>query len=188
MITGILINGIFPSFETALEFLSDPVAFLFYLLFTLIFGPLPEELAWRGYALDRLQKKWNAFYSSIILGILWVLWHLPLFFMVGTYQSGEIIIGSMRFWLNYCAGIIATTILMTWVYNNTNRSTLLAILSHFMVNLTGEFLNLVNILEYHKAIWTVILAGLVVIVYGPKSFTRKPKEKHMKKEINEIHQ
>ena len=188
MITGILINRIFPTFETALEFFSDPITFLFYLLFTLIYGPLPEELGWRGYALDRLQKKWNAFNSSIILGLLWVLWHWPMFFMVGTYQSEEIIIGSVRFWLAFCAGIIATTILMTWIYNNTKRSTLSAVLSHFMINLTGEFLNLFDLLEYYKAIWTIILAGLVIIVYGPKSLTRTPKEKHMKKEITEIHQ
>jgi membrane protease YdiL (CAAX protease family) len=188
MITGILINGIFPSFETALEFLSNPINFLFYMIFTLIYGPLPEELSWHGYALDRLQKKWNAFYSSIILGILWGLWHWPMFFMAGTYQSGEIPIGSMRFWLNFCAGIIATTILMTWIYNNTNRSTLSAILSHFMMSLTGEFLNLVDILEYYNVVWTIILAGLVVIVYGPKNLVRKHKDKHMKNEIVGNHQ
>ncbi len=188
MITGILINGIFPSFEIAMEFLSDPFFFILYLLFSLIYGPLPEELSWRGYALDRLQKKWNALNSSIILGILWGLWHWPMFFMVGTYQSGEMPIGSMRFWLNFCAGIVATTILMTWIYNNTDRSTLSAILSHFMMNFTGEFLNLVDILEYYKAIWTVILAGVVIIVYGPKSLTRTPKEKPVKKEKNEINQ
>ena len=97
-------------------------------------------------------------------------------------------IGSMRFWLNFCAGIIATTILMTWIYNNTNRSTLSAILSHFMMNLTGEFLNLVDILEYYNAVWTVILAGLVVIVYGPKNLVCKHKDKHMKNEIVGNHQ
>ncbi|TFG07232.1 MAG: CPBP family intramembrane metalloprotease [Promethearchaeota archaeon] len=182
MATGILINGIFPSFDTAIEFLSDPRGLGFYLIFTLIYGPLPEEISWRGYALDRLQKRWNATYSSIILGIFWGLWHWPMFLMVGTYQSGELTIGSIRFWLNFVFGIIAVSIVMTWIYNNTNRSTLSAILSHFMMNFTGEFLNLMDILEYYKGIWTIIIAVLVVIIYGPKKLVRKSKDERVNHE------
>jgi len=48
---------------------------------------LPEEYGWRGYALDRLQGRWNALTASLILGFLWGLWHLPLHFMSGTTQE-----------------------------------------------------------------------------------------------------
>lgn len=172
ILTGILVNGVMPSFATAVEFLSDPVGFIFYLFFVFIYGPLPEEFGWRGYALDRLQKKWNALFSSIILAVLWGLWHWPMFFMVGTYQSGEQAIGSLRFWIDYCVGIVANTILMTWIYNNTRRSTLSAILYHFMMNFTGEFLNLIDIYHYYKVLWTVVIVIVVVIIYKPKNLTR----------------
>ncbi len=58
---------------------------LMLLLPLLILGPLSEELGW-GYALDRLQTRWDALTSSLILGVIWSLWHLPLFYIVGTSQ------------------------------------------------------------------------------------------------------
>ncbi|TFF97080.1 MAG: CPBP family intramembrane metalloprotease [Promethearchaeota archaeon] len=180
IITGILFNGVFPSFETAVEYLSNPIGFIFYLFFVFIYGPLPEEFGWRGYALDRLQKKWNALYSSLILALLWALWHWPMFFMVGTYQSGEQSIGSLRFWIDYCLGITVNTILMTWVYNNTKRSILSAVLYHFMMNFTGEFLNLISLYHYYKVMWTTIIAVLVIILYKPQSLTDPPWGKSIK--------
>jgi len=53
------------------RFLQQPWMFIPFALFILVFGPLPEELAWRGYALDALQVKWNALTSSLILGVAW---------------------------------------------------------------------------------------------------------------------
>ena len=69
------------SFDASL-FLSR----LMMLLPLLILGPLSEELGWRGYALERLQLRWNALTSSLILGVIWSLWQLPLFYIVGTSQ------------------------------------------------------------------------------------------------------
>jgi membrane protease YdiL (CAAX protease family) len=169
---GLLAGEGLPSFDTALGFLSEPLTIVPFVLFNLAYGPLPEELGWRGYALDRLQSKWSALVSSLILGVMWGLWHLPMFFMQGTYQHDELIIGSMRFWLGFCASIVALTVLMTWVYNNTRRSTLSAILIHLMVNLTGQVLDLPDQLEYYRAIWTVVAAIVVVVVWGPKRMSR----------------
>lgn len=68
-------------------------------VFWLFFGPAPEELGWRGYALDGLQARMNALFASLILGVVWSLWHLPLFFIKGTWQAEQVGLGTQRFWL-----------------------------------------------------------------------------------------
>ena len=78
----ILINNLLgASFDFSL-FLQQLPSFLPLI----IIGPLSEELGWRGYAQTRLQKRWNPMIASIVVGIVWALWHLPLFMMVGTSQ------------------------------------------------------------------------------------------------------
>ncbi|MFC7226248.1 CPBP family glutamic-type intramembrane protease [Salinirubellus salinus] len=60
-------------------------AFLAFLVVTVLFGPLPEELGWRGYLLDPLLDRYGALRASLGVGGLWAVWHLPLFFLAGTY-------------------------------------------------------------------------------------------------------
>lgn len=71
-----------------LSVLFNPISIIVGFVYIFFLGgPFQEEWGWRGYALDRLQMRWNAFTSSMILGILWGIWHLPLFFISGTIQS-----------------------------------------------------------------------------------------------------
>jgi len=95
----------------------------YFLLNFFLGGPLGEELGWRGYALPILQKKYNALMSSIIIGIFWTLWHLPLFFSPESQLSATPI--PLFFLFN-----TSSSILFTWVYNNTNGSVLLCLLFH----------------------------------------------------------
>ena len=96
-------------------------------------GPLGEELGWRGYALDRIQNKMNAFNSSLLLGAIWSLWHLPLHFIEGTTQY------FIPIWAFFCMNTVSS-FLYTWVYNNTNKSVLIAILFHWTSNIGGALL------------------------------------------------
>ena len=131
---NIFLGGELPSFRFFREeWYLIPVFFLF----TLIGGPLGEEFGWRGFALPKLQNKWGAMPASIMLGIIWALWHLPLFF-----QEGSIHI-QMGFKLlpYYVLGQIALTIIMTWVYNKTGGSLLLGgIILHNADNLWATLL------------------------------------------------
>lgn len=152
----------------SLSVLSDPL--LIAIGFVYIFflgGPFQEEWGWRGYALDRLQAKWNALASSLMLGIAWGLWHLPLFFISGTIQSQTPIWG-------FVILIICGTILFTWVYNNTGGSILAAMLFHTMNNLSFFMfptletkLGGLYLLTLNVAITAIILA-----IYGHKTMVR----------------
>jgi len=165
-----LLGGQGLQLEAAARFVEQPLAIIPFALFMLLFGPVPEELAWRGYALDRMQIKWNALAASLVLGVIWTLWHLPFFFIKGSYQHG-LGVGTLSFWL-FMLDKVPQTILMTWIYNNTRRSTLSAILFHFMVNFVGELFALPGYAEvYYIAFW-IVAAIAVVLVWGPETLTR----------------
>lgn len=156
--------------ETALNFLTNPSSIILSILFASLF-PFIEELGWRGYVLDRLQEKNNALASSLILGFVWSLWHLPTFFIRDSYQAG-LGIGTSAFWW-FFAGIIPLTFAFTWIYNDTNRSTLAVILFHSMVNFTGELLTLSERADaYSILLWFVVAIGLTVN-WSARSFTRR---------------
>jgi membrane protease YdiL (CAAX protease family) len=84
--------------------------------------------------LERLQKHFSPLISSLILAPIWWAWHLPLFFIQGTRQSGWDL-GSPEFWF-FTAGIFPLSILLTWIYNCNKRSILAAVLLHFTYNFT----------------------------------------------------
>jgi len=177
LLTGFFIKGNIPSLETAAGYLNSPLTILPFALVTLFYGPLPEELGWRGYVLDRLQGKWNALVSSLILGVIWSLWHAPMFFMRGSLQSEVFPLNSASFWLAMGPGIVAEAVIMTWIYNNTQRSTLSAILFHFMMNFTGEFLRLPGNFKNYQFLWLIVIAIIVVIVWSPARLAREPVQK-----------
>jgi uncharacterized protein len=141
------------------------------LLPLLILGPLSEEIGWRGYALRRLQTRWNALTSSLIIGLVWALWHLPLFLMVGTSQHelGVPFIG-------FLTKLMASSILYTWLYNNTKESLWSAILLHWLYTYAAQVVSsgvtrspLYNWLEFLPY---VIMAAVVVIIWKPQALSR----------------
>ena len=153
--------------EAALNALTNPTAIILSILFATLF-PFIEELGWRGYLLDRLQEKYSALVSSLVLGVLWSLWHLPTFFIRDSYQA-SLGIGTPAFWL-FFAGIIPLNFAFTWIYNNTNRSTLAVILFHAMLNFTGELFALSERADTLSiALWFVAALG-IVIIWNTKTF------------------
>lgn len=165
-------GGVGASPEAVSLLFSSPLAFIQFALLLFLVGPLPEELAWRGYALDRLQGRWNALVSSLILGALWTIWHLPLFFIEGTYQHG-LGVGTQAFWL-YMLDKVPQSLLMTWIYNHTRRSTLTAILFHFMVNFTGELYDLTPRAEAINIGSQILAAFAITIAFGAQRLVRSP--------------
>jgi hypothetical protein len=113
--------------------LSTPALIISALIYLLIFGPLIEEPGWRGYALPRLLKRFSPFVSGLVLGAIWGVWHLPSFFISTLVQSGL----SLPIFL--VMGL-CTSILMTWIFQHTGGSILIAILFHYAINFALSFI------------------------------------------------
>ena len=152
-----------PLFERWNELSVDLPAFLLFCLFILIFGPVPEEITWRGFVLDKLQIKYPWLVANLLLGLYWMVWHLPLFWIPGSYQNSLGIL-TPPFWL-FFAVLVPQTIVIGWVYNHTKRSTLSAIIIHFFVNLFGELIDLSLSGEILLAAYWWIIA-LAIVVYS----------------------
>lgn len=88
-----------------------------------------EEIGWRGYALPRLAARFGFARASVLLGLIWACWHLPLFFVPGIDMYGQ----SFPVW---ALGVTALSVAITWLYAHTNESLLLVMLMHSAVNQT----------------------------------------------------
>jgi uncharacterized protein len=108
---------------------------IFTLLIGLIFGAL-EEPGWRGYAQEGMQRRMPVLWASLVVGVFWAMWHLPLFLIPGTYQAG-LGLGSLAFWCFNLALIIGSPV-YAWVYNAPGKVIFAAMLYHGMGNLVRE--------------------------------------------------
>lgn len=75
------------SMETVNEALNTYGGLLPFLVGLLISGPLAEEPGWRGTAYPRMRASMGRFQVSLVLGVIWAVWHLPLFFIEGSVQN-----------------------------------------------------------------------------------------------------
>jgi len=129
----------------------------------IIIGPLSEELGWRGYAQTRLQTRWNPMISGMVVGMVWALWHLPLFLMVGTSQH-EL---NMPF-LGFFFGLVAHSVIYAWLQNHTHNSLWTAIFFHWIFTYAMQVIAtgvtrspLYNWLEYTPYILVATIIALV---------------------------
>lgn len=143
-------------------------------------GPLGEELGWRGFALSRLQQRHTALTSSILVGVVWGLWHIPLYFVPGTGQHEILRSGTNPAFaiVGFVGWTIGLCVLFTWLFNQSRGSLLVVILFHTAVNLAA-FLpaavgsagpaSLLNVLL------TWVVAAVVVVVFGRRTLADAPR-------------
>jgi uncharacterized protein len=98
----------------------------FFVVLVLTDG-LGEETGWRGFALPRLLDRTGPLPASLFLGVMWAVWHLPLFWTVGNQNYGES-------FLVMLVELPAMSVLYTWVFQHTAGSALIAILLHASVS------------------------------------------------------
>lgn len=120
-----LITGAWPAFG------GTPWPLMLAAALATVWSQAGEEVGWRGYALPRLTGQMGLGPASVVLGIVWALWHLPLFFIAGTGSDGQ----SFPLYLLY---VTALSVAMAWLYWRAGGSLLLVMLMHAAVNNTIE--------------------------------------------------
>jgi uncharacterized protein len=135
VISVIFLPGALASFE-GLATLSPLFLLALFVYVFFLGGPLGEEPGWRGFALPRLQRRYGPLVGSLILGPIWAFWHVPLFWAPAWNLPPTI--------LNIVLFVIAATaftIVLTWVFNNTKGSLLIAVLVHTSFDMVLAVLN-----------------------------------------------
>lgn len=156
----VALEGSLPGMELLGSLMAAPAAIPFALFIRFMSGPWSEEFGWRGYALDRIIRPLGAISGSIVLGVIWGVWHLPLFFMPATWH-GQVGFAFSGFW-TFILLSIALSLFMTWVYLNTGRSIFSGMMIHFTSNLSGQLLAPVS--ERVEVIRVLILLAMAIIV------------------------
>lgn len=168
---ALLLNMVSGGTVPELSLLMQPWLILIYFIGSLLpfANPIREEFGWRGYALNQFQRRWDAFTSSIFLGIGWGIWHLPLF----IFPTSEEIYGNMSIWI-FIGNTILVSCFMTWLNNNTNGSMLTAILFHAVANLSSLIfpLHLTEFGLYYDLLLKIILVAIIVSIFGHKKMVR----------------
>jgi membrane protease YdiL (CAAX protease family) len=134
----LLFGGSLPGMDQLRSLIANPVTIPLAAFISFMSGPWSEEFGWRGYALDRMIKSLGILRGSIVLGLIWGVWHLPLFLMSGNWHS-EIGLGLTGFW-TFTLHSAGLGLIMTRVYQKTNRSIISGMLMHFTSNFCGQLL------------------------------------------------
>ncbi len=119
-----------------------------------------EELGWRGYAIESLEDRYSYFTATLIFGVLWAFWHFPLFFIKDYYQY-TLYQENVWYAVNFMVSVIPIAFIISWMYHLNRESILLAILFHFVINLSQEALQME---PQTKCIETGLLTLLAVVL------------------------
>lgn len=142
-----------------------PIGLLALPMWILTFG-IGEEAGWRGFALPRLQRNRSALKATVILWLIWAGWHLPLFF----YSYDLSVLPGFTF------GLLAGSIIFTWLYNSSGGSVLMTAFWHGLFNLTTACIPCKT--GFTAAfISTLVMIGavVVVLVFKPAELSRRGK-------------
>ena len=102
------------------------------LLIVFFIGGGQEEFGWRGFALPAAQGHLSALLSSLLVGVVWACWHLPLFLLPNTLQGNLPMIP-------YLIAVVGLSVILTWLYNSSGGSVLIPMVFHAGINPIGAY-------------------------------------------------
>ena len=131
-------------------------------MITITVASIIEEVGWKGYCEDSIGAYMNWFWESMIFGVLWSLWHLPLIFIRGTYQAGLMV--NPLYVVNFFISGIPMGFIITWVYLVSDRSILACMIFHLVVNFLQEKIAMTPETKCVETIVVTIAAAVIVLV------------------------
>jgi len=131
-------------------------------------GALGEELGWSGYALDRLQARWGALQSALLLGGVWAIWH-----SVALTQAHRV-----PAWIAWWSlGTVSMRIIMVWLYNRAGRSVFGVALLHAVSNVCWQLFPIQGSFfdpRLNGLILSVVALAAIVVTRGTLRLARRP--------------
>jgi membrane protease YdiL (CAAX protease family) len=151
--------------------------YLSSLVILTLMGGGQEEPGWRGFALPRMQERSGPLKASVVLGLIWGLWHLPLFVFVPDYDNADpgFVATATMFVVFAGCYTIALSVIFTWLVNHARGSILLAMLAHGSVNAATSFAP-ETALPLMVAFMTVGVLALIIVVatHAQLGYTERP--------------
>ncbi len=139
-------------------------------VFWILTAGIGEESGWRGYALPKLQGHMSALSATLVVTLFWVGWHLPRFFYYGGYMELGFSVLPLA-----SHGFLALAIVLTWLYNSTRGSILMAALFHGGYNFWAASGGAGGLTSSTIDALFIIWAVALVVVLGPANLSRKGK-------------
>lgn len=132
-------------------------------LLTIVLAAFFEELGWRGYAEDSIAFYCSWWKESVIFGVVWALWHLPLFFIPDTYHF-NILHENPWYAVNFFISILPLGFIFTWVYVKNSRSILACMIFHFFVNFLQEKIAMTSTTKCVETLVLFAVAAIIVLL------------------------
>ncbi len=137
-------------------------------LLTMFLASIIEEVGWRGYGEDAVGNYHSWFKESLIFGCVWACWHIPLFWIPGTYHYNLKDMG-LLYMLNFLISAVPVDFLQTWVYIKNRRSMLATVIFHLVLNIMQEKIAMTPETKCIETIF-IFLAAIIVVLTNRKMF------------------
>lgn len=127
------------------------------LLLVFVFNGLGEETGWRGYLQDRLQHRLDPLPATLVVAVIWAVWHTPFFFILSTYTEFNVMTLIM-----FPLGLASGAVVLTWLYNHTGRSILAVALWHTLYNMAVATAGGTDLIQ--AVVSAVVMIAAIVLV------------------------
>jgi hypothetical protein len=152
---ALLVHGSLAGFPS-LDWSKAYVLPLLFLLILVLGGPVGEEFGWRGFVLPAPLRRWSPLSASVLLALLWLLWHLPLFWLEGAAQEGTSIAG-------FALMVLCASLLFTWFWLRTGPGLWPVLVLHTSINLWSFVLPAASPGLENSPTFTRALLGMFVV-------------------------